>query len=39
VIVLGFAIGGLSVRPIAQGERHWGFAEIRIDELLPDSPE
>jgi len=39
LVTEGVTARGISVRQIAQGERRWGFAEIRIDELLPDSPE
>ncbi|MFI5183890.1 MAG: discoidin domain-containing protein, partial [Vicinamibacteria bacterium] len=35
----GVLVRGVSVRQIADGNRRWGFAEIRIDELLADSPE
>ena len=35
----GVVVRGVSVRQIAAGDRRWGFAEIRIDELLAESPE
>jgi hypothetical protein len=35
----GVTVRGVSVRQIAEGNRRWGFAEIRIDELRADSPE
>jgi hypothetical protein len=39
LVTEGVTVRGVSVRQIAEGARRWGFAEIRIDELLPDSPE
>jgi hypothetical protein len=39
LVTEGVTARGVSVRQIAEGDRRWGFAEIRIDELLPDSPE
>ena len=39
LVTEGVMVRGVSVRQIAEGDRRWGFAEIRIDELLAESPE